>query len=148
MLTIADILRAKGSTVYSVKEGTSLYDALEMMAVKGIGALLVMDDAGEPVGIFSERDFARVVARDKNLDLALPVDEVMTKHIYCVTKDDTIDEAMAVMTRQRFRHMPVREGEDIVGVISIGDVVKNLIEDKDLLIQNMEDYILGRGYGQ
>jgi CBS domain-containing protein len=148
MLTIADILRAKGNTVYSVKEGTSLYDALEMMAVKGIGALLIMDDAGEPVGIFSERDFARVVARDKNLDLALPVDEVMTKHIYCVTKDDTIDEAMAVMTRQRFRHMPVREGEDIIGVISIGDVVKNLIEDKDLLIQNMEDYILGRGYGQ
>ena len=62
--------------------------------------------------------------------------------------DDTVDECMAVMTRQRFRHLPVREGTEIVGIISIGDVVKNLIEDKNLLIQNMEDYILGRGFGK
>lgn len=147
MLTIANILRTKGNIVYSVEKGTSLLDALEMMAAKGIGALLVME-AGEPVGIFSERDFARMVAREKKLDLSSPVDDVMTKHIYCVTNEDTIDEAMAVMTRQRFRHMPVREGDKIVGVISIGDVVSSLIVDKDLLIQNMEDYILGRGYGQ
>lgn len=147
MLTIADILRTKGNTVYSVEKGTSLLDALEMMANKGVGALLVME-AGEPVGIFSERDFARMVAREKKADLSMPVEEMMTRNIYCVTREDTIDEAMAVMTRQRFRHMPVREGEKIIGVISIGDVVKNLIEDKDFLIQNMEDYILGRGYGQ
>jgi len=147
MLTIANILRTKGNVVYSVEKGTSLLEALEMMAEKGIGALLVME-AGKPVGIFSERDFARMVAREKKLDLSSLVDDVMTKHIYCVTNEDTIDEAMAVMTRQRFRHMPVREGDKIVGVISIGDVVSSLIVDKDLLIQNMEDYILGRGYGQ
>lgn len=147
MLTIADILRTKGNTVYSIEKGTSLLSALEMMANKGVGALLVME-AGEPVGIFSERDFARMVAREKKADLSMPVEEMMTKNIYCVTREDTIDEAMAVMTRQRFRHMPVREGEKIIGVISIGDVVKNLIEDKDFLIRNMEDYILGRGYGQ
>jgi CBS domain-containing protein len=147
MLTIADILRTKGNIVYSVEKGTSLLDALEMMANKGVGALLVME-AGEPVGIFSERDFARMVARERKADLSTPVEEMMTRNIYCVTREDTIDEAMAVMTRQRFRHMPVREGEKIIGVISIGDVVKNLIEDKDFLIRNMEDYILGRGYGQ
>lgn len=147
MLTIANILRTKGNVVYSIEKGTSLLEALEMMAEKGIGALLVME-AGKPVGIFSERDFARMVAREKKLDLSSLVDDVMTKHIYCVTNEDTIDEAMAVMTRQRFRHMPVREGDKIVGVISIGDVVSSLIVDKDLLIQNMEDYILGRGYGQ
>jgi CBS domain-containing protein len=147
MLTIADILRTKGNTVYFVEKGTSLLEALEMMSNKGIGALMVME-AGEPVGIFSERDFARMVAREKKADLSTPVEEMMTRNIYCVTREDTIDEAMAVMTRQRFRHMPVREGKKIIGIISIGDVVKNLIEDKDFLILNMEDYILGRGYGQ
>ncbi|MEL7591974.1 MAG: CBS domain-containing protein [Anaerolineaceae bacterium] len=147
MLTIADILRTKGNTVYFVEKGTSLLEALEMMSNKGIGALMVME-AGEPVGIFSERDFARMVAREKKADLSTPVEEMMTRNIYCVTREDTIDEAMAVMTRQRFRHMPVREGKKIIGIISIGDVVKNLIEDKDFLIRNMEDYILGRGYGQ
>jgi CBS domain-containing protein len=147
MLTIADILRSKGSTVYSVEKNTSLLDALQMMSSKGIGALLITEN-GEPVGIFSERDFARMVAREESLELSIPVSDVMTKHIYCVTSEDSIDEAMAVLTRQRFRHMPVREGNKIVGIISIGDVVKNLIEDKDLLIQNMEDYILGRGYGR
>jgi CBS domain-containing protein len=133
--------------VYSVEKNTSLLDALQMMSSKGIGALLITEN-GEPVGIFSERDFARMVAREESLELSIPVSDVMTKHIYCVTREDSIDEAMAVMTRQRFRHMPVREGNKIVGIISIGDVVKNLIEDKDLLIQNMEDYILGRGYGR
>jgi len=147
MLTIADILRTKGSTVYSVEKSTSLLDALQVMSSKGIGALLITEN-GEPAGIFSERDFARIVAREKSLELSIPVSDVMTEHIYCVTREDSIDEAMAVMTRQRFRHMPVREGNKIVGIISIGDVVKNLIEDKDLLIQNMEDYILGRGYGR
>jgi CBS domain-containing protein len=147
MLTIADILRTKGSVVYSVEKGSSVLKALEMMANKGIGSLLIMDGE-KAVGIFSERDFARKVALEKKADLSRPVDELMTRDIFCVTKEDSIDECMAVMTRQRFRHMPVREDDKIVGVISIGDVVKNLIEDKDLLIQNMEDYILGRGYGK
>jgi len=78
MLTIANILRTKGNVVYSVEKGATLLDALEMMAAKGIGALLVMDK-GEPVGIFSERDFARLVAREKKADLSKPVDDVMTK---------------------------------------------------------------------
>jgi len=147
MLTVSSILRAKGNAVYWVGPEASILDALELMAEKGIGALLVMKD-GKPVGIFSERDFARVVARENKLDLRLPVSTVMTTELFCVTMDETVDECMAVMTKQRFRHLPVRVGNEIVGIISIGDVVKNLIQDKDLLIQNMEDYILGRGFGK
>jgi len=133
--------------VFWVGPDATILDALDLMAEKGIGALLVKKE-GKPVGIFSERDFARRVAREKKLDLRLPVSTIMTTDLYCVTMDDTVDECMAVMTRQRFRHLPVREGSEIVGIISIGDVVKNLIEDKNLLIQNMEDYILGRGFGK
>ena len=147
MLTISSVLRSKGTAVFSVESGTSLLEALELMAEKKIGALLVMD-GGEPVGIFSERDFARGVANNKRLDLESPVDALMTRNIFCVTKEDTIDECMAIMTAQRFRHLPVRDGNRIIGIISIGDVVKNLIEDKDLLIQNMQNYILGRGFGE
>jgi len=147
MLTISSVLRSKGNAVYSVESGSSLLKALDLMAEKKIGALLVMD-GGEAVGIFSERDFARAVVKDKNLDLETPVDAHMTRNIFCVTKEDTIDECMAIMTAQRFRHLPVRDGNKIIGVISIGDVVKNLIDDKDLLIQNMQNYILGRGFGE
>lgn len=147
MLTISSVLRAKGNAVYWVETGTSLLAALELMSEKGIGALLVMDK-GEPVGIFSERDFARVVAREKQLNLASPVDACMTRNIFCITRDETIDECMAIMTAQHFRHLPVCENNKIIGIISIGDVVKNLIEDKDLLIQNMQNYILDRGFGE
>jgi len=147
MLTISSILRSKGAEIYWVETGTSVKKALELMAEKGIGALLVMDD-GEPAGIFSERDFARMAAREEQLDFDAPVDDCMTRNIFCVSKDDTIDECMALMTTQRFRHLPVCDEHKIIGVISIGDVVKNLIEDKNLLIQNMQNYILGRGYGE
>jgi CBS domain-containing protein len=147
MLAISSVLRAKGNAVYWVETGTSLLTALELMTEKGIGALLVMEK-GEPVGIFSERDFARAVAREKKMNLDSPVDSCMTRSIFSVTPDETIDECMAIMTVQRFRHLPVCENNKIIGIISIGDVVKNLIEDKDLLIRNMQNYILGRGYGE
>ncbi|MBP8998404.1 MAG: CBS domain-containing protein [Anaerolineaceae bacterium] len=147
MLIVSEILRAKGHEVYWVDPDTSLLSALELMAEKGIGALLVKKD-GNAVGIFSERDFARLVAREQKIDLRLPVDTVMTKDVFCVSLDETVDECMALMTTQRLRHLPVCDQNSIVGIISIGDVVKSLIEDKDLLIKNMEEYILGRGFGK
>ncbi len=147
MLTIATLLKTKGNAIYWVEKGTSVIAALEVMADKGIGALLVMDD-GQPVGIFSERDFARKVAKDKVVNLQQPVEDYMTWNIYCVSRDTTVDECMALMTNQRFRHLPVCDDNKLVGVISIGDVVKNLIEDKDLLIRNMENYMFGRGFGE
>ena len=147
MLTVAEILRAKGHEVFWVEIGTTVLKALELMAAKDIGALMVMEN-GEPVGIFSERDFARLVAEKKSVDLSVPVDDCMTRDVFCVTPRETDDECMALMTTKHFRHLPVRDDDKIVGVISIGDVVKNLIEDKNLLIDSMEKYILGRGYGE
>lgn len=147
MLTVAEILRAKGHEVFWVETGTTVLKALEMMAAKDIGALLVMTK-GEPLGIFSERDFARLVAKTKTVDPSVPVDDCMTRDIFSVSPNETDDECMALMTNKHFRHLPVTVDNKIVGVISIGDVVKNLIEDKNLLIDNMEKYILGRGYGE
>jgi len=131
MLIVSEILRAKGHEVYWVDPDASLLSALELMAEKGIGALLVKKD-GKAVGIFSERDFARLAAREQKIDLRLPVDTVMTKDVFCVSLDETVDECMALMTTQRFRHLPVWDQNSIVGIISIGDVVKSLVEDKDL----------------
>lgn len=147
MLLVSNILRAKGSDIYTVEKDTTTIEALELMAEKNVGALLVMDNK-EVVGIFSERDFVREVAKDKGLLLKMPVVSFMTKEVYSVTSSDTIDECMALMTNKHFRHLPVCDDGQLVGLISIGDVVKQSIEDKNLLISNMEDYILGRGFGK
>ena len=147
MLLVSNVLRVKGSDIYTVEKDTTTIEALELMAEKNVGALLVMDNK-EVVGIFSERDFVREVAKDKALLLKMPVESFMTKEVYSVTSSDTIDECMALMTNKHFRHLPVCDDGQLVGLISIGDVVKQSIEDKNLLISNMEDYILGRGFGK
>jgi CBS domain-containing protein len=147
MLLVSNVLKVKGSDIYTVEKDTTTIEALELMAEKNVGALLVMDNK-EVVGIFSERDFVREVAKDKALLLKMPVESFMTKEVYSVTSSDTIDECMALMTNKHFRHLPVCDDGQLVGLISIGDVVKTSIEDKNLLISNMEDYILGRGFGK
>lgn len=144
---VSTILQIKGNDVYSVKKDTPIIDVLDLMAQKGIGAVLVMEDE-KIAGIFSERDFARKVAKTRNLSLDTPVSELMTKDVFVISPDETIDECMALMSSTRIRHLPVIENEKLVGLISIGDVVKISIEDKDLQIQSMEKYIFGYGYGQ
>lgn len=147
MITVSMLLQAKGHDVYSVEKGTLVLKTLEIMAEKKIGALLVMDE-GEPIGIFSERDFARMAAKLKDANLDMPIDSWITRDLFTCTPSETVDEVMALMTTKRIRHLPVYDNGKLVGLISIGDVVRNLIEDKDLLIQNMEKYINGRGYGE
>ncbi len=144
---VSTILQIKGNDVYSVKKDTPIIDVLDLMAEKGIGAVLVMEDE-KIAGIFSERDFARKVAKTRNLSLDVPVSELMTKDVFVISPDETIDECMALMSSSKIRHLPVIENEKLVGLISIGDVVKISIEDKDLQIQSMEKYIFGYGYGQ
>jgi CBS domain-containing protein len=146
MILVSMILTAKGKEVISVNPGTTMIEALQLMAEKNIGAIVVMDK-GKPVGIFSERDFVREVAKDQCLMLKMPVESYMTKDLYCVSPSSTIDECMAIMTNKHFRHLPVMEGEDLVGIVSSGDVVKNMIEDKNLLIANLEGYIFGHSFG-
>ncbi len=144
---VSTILQIKGNDVFTVKKDTPIIDVLDLMAEKGIGAVLVME--GEKIaGIFSERDFARKVAKTRNLNLDVPVSELMTKDVFVISPDETIDECMALMSSSKIRHLPVIENEKLVGLISIGDVVRINIEDKDLQIQSMEKYIFGYGYGQ
>ena len=147
MNLVSTLLRVKGNVVYTVGPETPIIDALELMAEKKIGAVLVLEEKAI-VGVFSERDFVRNVAQNKNLALNTPVRELMTAEVFFIPPEQSIDECMALMTNQRVRHLPVLKDGQLMGLISIGDVVKLLIEDKDLLITNMEKYILGIGYGE
>lgn len=140
--TVQSILRQKGSQVWSVTPTASVREALELMAEKKIGAVLVMD-AGTLVGIFSERDYARRgILMNRGPEAA--IGEMMTYPVYCVTPLQTIEECMGLMTDKHIRHLPVVDGETILGVISIGDVVKEVIADQEHLIKGLENYILGK----
>ena len=118
-----------------------------MLADKEVGALLVIDQ-DKVAGIISERDFVREIAKTGACRLDAPVEAIMTKNVIAITPDKTIEECMGVMTANRIRHLPVAEEGRLVGIISIGDVVKSLIEDREDLIHNLENYILGTGYGR
>ncbi|MEJ5201055.1 MAG: CBS domain-containing protein [Anaerolineales bacterium] len=147
MATVQDLLRVKGSDVWSVSPDTSVLEALELMAEKNIGALLVLDQEGKIAGIVSERDFARHIAKAGQCIVDEPVKNFMTEEVIGVHPETSIDECMMLMTKQRIRHLPVatKEGK-LVGMISIGDVVKQVIADQSILIASLENYILGRDY--
>ena len=117
------------------------------MADKGVGALVVLDK-GELVGIISERDFVRQISKMGGCDLHVPVKEFMTRLIYGVSPNQTINECMALMSDRHIRHLPVKDGNQLVGMISIGDVVKEVIADREAMIENLENYMFGRGFGQ
>jgi len=141
-ITVRQLLNKKGHTVWSIEPDTSVYQALDMMSEKNIGALLVMDSQ-DPVGIFSERDYARDVKLQGLSEEDTPVREVMTEEVICVRPDQTIDECMALMTGRRIRHLPVFENDQVVGIISIGDVVKEIISEQEFIIEQLENYITG-----
>lgn len=147
MNLVSTLLRLKGNEIHTVEPETPIIKVLELLTEKRIGAVIVLE--GQTiVGVFSERDFVRKVAQNKQLSLDIPVRELMTEGVFIVSPELTIDECMVLMTNQRIRHLPVLKNGQMIGLISIGDVVKLLIEDKDLLIANMEKYILGIGYGE
>ena len=140
---IKDILRAKGGQVWAVSPDDTVFRALEVMAEHNIGSVLVME--GDDLrGILSERDYARKVILLGRASRHTPVREIMTTEVETVTPDETIEACMAVMTEKRIRHLPVVEGGRVVGVISIGDVVKAVIEDQAFLLDQMEAYITGQ----
>ena len=142
MKTVQQILRHKGKTFWSVTQDTMVYDALRLMAEKDVGALLVLE-AGRLAGIMSERDYARKVALQGKSSLATPVKEIMTRKVVCVRPDQTVEECMAVVTERRIRHLPVLVDDEVVGVVSIGDLVKATIDEKDFTIKQLENYITG-----
>jgi len=143
MKTVALLLRAKGNQVLTVSPDTSVFGALGVMAEKNVGAVLVVE--GERlVGIFSERDYARKVILKGKASKETPVREVMSSTVLYVTPQRTIEECMVLMTEKRVRHLPVLEGERLVGVISIGDIVKEIIAEQEFMIDQLQNYITGR----
>jgi len=142
--TIASILRDKGGVIWSVDPEATVYDAISTMADKGIGALLVTV-AGRLVGVISERDYARKIILHGRSSKDTRVREIMTSSPFTVTPDHTVDECMRIITHHRVRHLPVLEGERLVGVISIGDLVNAIIADQARTIDHLHTYITG-GY--
>lgn len=143
METVQEILQHKGSDVWSIHPEATVHDALVRMSDKNVGALLVIDSGGRLRGIFSERDYARhVIDRAGNLR-DIPVSDVMTRQVRGIAPERTVEECMAVMTENRVRHLPVFDGGELTGLVSIGDVVKAVIHEKDFVIDQLEHYIAG-----
>ncbi len=142
MRTVSEILRNKGYDIWSVAPDSTVYDALKLMAEKNVGAVLVMD-AGILVGVLSERDYARKVILYGRSSRETAVREIMTERVVCVRPEETATECMALMTDKRVRHLPVVKDNRIIGVVSIGDVVKSIISEQDFIIEQLEHYITG-----
>jgi CBS domain-containing protein len=144
MKTVGDVLRAKGSAVCAAKPDETVYYALTIMAEKNIGALIVRDEE-RVVGIFSERDYARQVELKGKASKDTPLRDVMTPRVVFVRPEQSLEECMALMTDKRIRHLPVLEEAQLVGILSIGDVVKAVISEKEFLISQLENYISSGG---
>ena len=142
MKTVNDILREKGYEVWSITPDATVYEALKFMADKNVGALLVLDGQAV-VGMVSERDYARKVILHGRSSREIQVHEIMTSKVYYVHPEQNIEECMALMTDKRVRHLPAMENDRLVGVISIGDVVKAIIAEHESTIKHLEDYITG-----
>jgi len=139
---VADILSAKGNAVWTISPDTTVFDALRTMADKNVGALIVVE--GEKVlGLISERDYARKVILEGKSSRQIPVTEIMTAHVHFVRLDQDIEECMEQMTDKRIRHLPVIDNDRLAGIISIGDVVKAIIDNQDATIKHLENYITG-----
>ncbi len=146
MRSVSDILNTKGHDIWSVAPDTTVLAALELMAEKNIGAVMVL--VGQELqGIFSERDYARKIILKGKSSADTPVSEIMTEKVAYVGPHNTLEECMALMTEKHFRHLPVMEGNRLLGLISIGDVVKEIISNQKIEIKQLESYITGLLHG-
>ena len=143
MITVKQMLDEKGNAVWTISPEAKVFYALRLMAKKGVWALIVLKK-GTVVGILSERDYARKIALMGRVSQDTPVRKIMTLGVYGVHSSSTSDECMALMTEKRIRHLPVIEKGKLVGVISIGDVVKSIISHQKVTIQHLENYIMGK----
>ncbi len=139
---IRPVLESKGTTVWSVAPEATVFDAIRMMSEKSVGALLVISD-GQPVGIISERDYARKVVLQGRSSKETPVREIMSSPVIFVTPDYTVDQCFYLMTAHRIRHLPVMEGSQLAGVLSIGDLVRATVAAQKETIDQLTHYILG-----
>ncbi len=145
MITVKEILQEKGAEIVTVEESQTVLDALRKMAEANIGAIIVLDSATNLAGIFSERDYARKVVDSGSVPLDAPVREYMTSMVCYVRPEDSVDECMALVTEKRCRHLPVMDGNKLAGIVSIGDLVKSSISEKEFLIKQLTRYIQSVG---
>jgi CBS domain-containing protein len=143
MTTVAQLLDAKGHEVWTIAPDASVYAAIQLRADKQVGALPVVD-AQQVVGIVSERDYARKAILQDLSPQTTPVRAIMTDQVLYVRPDQSIDDCMALMTAKRVRHLPVLAADQLQGIVSIGDVVKALLADREVRIEQLEQYITGR----
>lgn len=140
MKRVREILEVKGHDICSIEPDASVYDAIQLMAEKGIGALLVIQD-GKLVGLISERDYARKVILQGRSSKSTPVSEIMTSRVIYAYPEQNVEECMALMTEKRIRHLPVIDQDQLVGIISIGDLVKSIIVEQKFIIEQLVKYI-------
>jgi len=138
---IGDVLKGKGAKIVSIGASETVYKALELMAQENVGALLVTED-DKIVGIMSERDYARKVILEGRSSLETEVQKIMTRKVLYITPDKSVEEGLALMSDKRCRHLPVMESGTLIGMISIGDLVKANVAEKEFLIKQLENYIL------
>jgi len=143
MTTVQRLLQRKGHTVWSIMPDASVFEAVQLMAEKGVGALMVVD-RNELVGVISERDYAREIVLKDRVSRDTPVRAIMTHRVLYVRPQQTLEECMALMTEKNLRHLPVLDNGRLVGVVSMRDVVKDLIAEKEFLIEQLENYISDR----
>jgi CBS domain-containing protein len=142
MRTVRDILREKGTAVHSILPDATVYDALKMMADRNVGALIVLD-GDKMVGVISERNYARRVILQHKLSTETAVSEIMNVDVVTVTQNTNLEKCMELITEYRVRHLPVVENDRVVGIISIGDIIKGIIGHKEHIIAQLEGYIKG-----
>lgn len=142
MKTVADILETKGREVWTITPDTIVFDALKRMADKNVGALVVVDGTAI-TGMLSERDYARKVILHGRSSRELKAREIMSANLYFVSPEQNIDDCMALFTNKRVRHLPVLQNDELIGIISIGDVVKAVIAEQESTIKHLENYITG-----
>ena len=143
MQYVHDVLTEKGRAVWTATPNTSVWEALVLMSDKNIGALVVLDEE-RLIGIFSERDYARRLALEGLRSRDTPIQQIMTEVIATVSPSHSVKDCMEIMTNERVRHLPVVEDEQLVGLVSIGDVVKSIMSHQEQMIQQLENYITGR----
>lgn len=144
MATVSKLLEKKDKELVSVSPDTIIRDAIAKMAEKSAGTALVMDGP-KLLGIFSERDFLRKIYLKDKCGTGVKVSEIMSTNLTTVTPDTTLEHCMNLMTDRRIRHLPVLDGDQVVGVVSIGDIVKYMVQEKEFVIKNLENYIVGPG---
>lgn len=140
MTTVKQLLEFKGHDVVSIAPDRTVYEALERLAERHIGALLVIEN-GKLAGLFSERDYARKVVLKGKSSKDTPVRDIMIQDLICVKPDANVDECMTLFTEERVRHLPVLDKGELVGIVSIGDVVRQIISERDFTIRQLEQYI-------